>query len=112
MKELIIRRADEVVIVRFQDSLLHDADDIDFFEKLTGLVAGLTERKLLLNFEGVTLTAGPLAKLVGFNCVIRRRKMQLKLCCLNMEMKAVFAITRLDQCFSFFDTEEEALQAF
>lgn len=73
---------------------------------------GLT-RRLLINFGAIqqvsSAALGKLVKLMGQAEKVRGR---LKLCGLHVDLRQVFRITRLDQCFEIFETEREAMESF
>lgn len=99
-----------VTIIRMIDNRLAVMELLELLDN--AIEDGLT-RRLLINFGAIqqvsSAALGKLVKLMGQAEKVRGR---LKLCGLHVDLRQVFRITRLDQCFEIFETEREAMESF
>lgn len=110
---LEIRQVGPVTVAKFLQRVIHDEEAIDLVgEELIELVAKGVH-SLVLNFEPVRRIA---THLLGELLVLHKRlhgvEGRLALCGFTAELRETFSILKLDQVFTIFATEEEALESF
>jgi anti-sigma B factor antagonist len=110
---LEIRQAGPVTVVKFLQRQMHDEEAIDLVgEELLGLVKN-GMRNLALNFEPVRrIATHMLGELLVLHKKVHAVDGRLVLCGFNPELRETFSVLKLDQVFSIFATEEEALESF
>lgn len=104
----------DVTIVRFVDHKILDSANIqELGDELLSLVEDDQRKKLLLNFSRVEfLSSSALNKLIMLDRVVEKHHGKLALCNLRPEIQEVFMITRLNQMFTIYDEEADALAGF
>lgn len=104
----------DVTIVRFVDRKILDTANIqELGDELFSLVEHDQRRKLLLNFSHVEfLSSSALNKLILLDRVVEKHQGKLALCNLRPEIQEVFVITRLNQMFTIYEEEADALASF
>jgi len=91
------RVLDELTVKKISDELLGVGDRPDC-------------RHLLLDFSGVTqLSSSLLGQLLKLRRKIEPQGENLRLCGLNLQLRSVFATTRLDRLFDIMDNEAGAI---
>lgn len=113
-ERLVVVDLDRASVVRFVDPKIIDASEIEQLgSELIALVDEQSRTRLLLNFEGVEfLSSAVLNKLISLHTAVKRASGTVRICCLNPQIREVFAITRLDRMFEIYKTEEAALGTF
>ncbi len=104
----------EVTVVRFVDRKILDTANIqELGDELFSLVEDDQRQKLLLNFSHVEfLSSSALNKLILLDRVVGKHQGKLALCNLRPEIQEVFVITRLNQMFTIYEEEADALASF
>lgn len=103
-----------VTVVRFRNQRLNGEDNIfELGQELFWLVEVDGVRRLLLNFDGVTIIAsGALGKLITLHRKMGACGGVLKLSNIRPESYQVFITTKLNELFDIRDDEADALAAF
>lgn len=103
-----------VTVVRFRNQRLNKDDDIcELGQELFRLVEVDGVRRLLLNFDGVTIIAsGALGKLITLHKKMGACGGVLKLSNIRPESYQAFITTKLNELFDIKDDEAGALAAF
>lgn len=71
------------------------------------------ERDLVLDLEKVSfIDSSCLGTLVAVVRNLRDQKGDIKLCCLNDDVRSIFQITRLERIFELYDSIDEAVQSY
>ncbi|HEV3165417.1 MAG TPA: STAS domain-containing protein, partial [Isosphaeraceae bacterium] len=98
-----------VTVLNFVDiQISPDAKDL-----LYSLVENQGHKQLLLNFSNIeSLTTLNLGVLANLQKKVDAIGGQLKFCCLNPDLLRLFRMTKFDQIFEIYDTQEDALRAF
>ena len=69
--------------------------------------------RLLIDFADATyMNSSAMGVLVSALTSFTKREWELKLCCLNNSINAIFVITKLNRVFAISKTREEAIKAF
>lgn len=104
----------DVTIVRFVDRKILDTANIqELGDELFSLVEHDHRKRLLLNFAHVEfLSSSALNKLILLDRAVDKHSGRLALCNLRPEIQEVFVITRLNQVFTIYDEEADALAGF
>jgi len=112
--QLEISEVGDVTVVRFSNSKILDASNIEELgAQLFHLVEDENRQKLLLNFQNVEfLSSAALNKLIILDKKTKSISVKLKLCSLRPEILEVFVITRLNQLFEIAEDEKTALDSF
>ena len=113
-RHLRLEQIDGVTVVSFVDTKIVTEENIqEVGDQLYSLVEAEGHRQILLNFENVQyLSSAALGKLINLKKKVGVVKGKLKLCCIHPDLMEVFKITRLDQVFEIYDTEQAALKKF
>ena len=106
---------DDVVVVTFSQAQILDEGIIRQigaeFADLT--IQAAAERKLLLNFAGVTfMSSAMIGQIMKLHKQAKNDKVELKLSDITPNIMEVFKITNLTKILSIYKTEAEALKAF
>lgn len=103
-----VRREGSAVVVALAGEIdLHHVPEVH-----KALVAACRQNppRLVINLQNVTyMDSSGLGTLVQVYRRVNSNKGKLRLCGLNERVHSVFEITKLDQFFSIYDTESEAL---
>ena len=114
-KYLDLASRDGVSIVRFKQAKIIDQVISDNIAKELSQAEldSAGNRKLLLNFQGVTfLTSAMLGKLLQLGKLCKNDKIQLKLCSICPPLMDVFKISQLHEVFSIEPDEAAGVAAF
>lgn len=111
---LFIHPIRDVTIVNFNETAILDTVQIQQLgEELYELVDAQARRKVVLDFSNVKfLSSSALGVLITMQKKAKEIKGRLLLCGLKPDLRKVFKITSLEKLFEFFETEEQALNAF
>ena len=111
---LFIHPIRDVTIVNFNQTAILDTVQIQQLgEELYELVDAQARRKVVLDFSNVKfLSSSALGVLITMQKKAKEIKGRLLLCGLKPDLRKVFKITSLEKLFEFFETEEQALNAF
>jgi anti-sigma B factor antagonist len=115
MPHLTISDREDVVVVTFNQAQILDEGIIrqigaEFSDLTTQASA---EKKLLLNFGGVTfMSSAMLGQIMKLSKQAKTDKVDLKLSDITSNIMEVFKITNLTKVLSIYKTEAEALKAF
>lgn len=111
---LVIQSIRDATIVNFEDSSILDTLQIENIgSTLYDLVDNRNNRKIILDFSKVRfLSSSALGMLITLRKKAAAIKGELAICAMRDELRKVFAISRLDKLFSFYENEEKALNAF
>ena len=114
MAAITTQHAGEVLVVGFTDSKILDSQRIEQVGKeLQDAVALAVEKKMLLNFRGVSfMSSAMITKLVMLNKTCKAKEVNLKFCEVSPNVMEVFKITRLNKLFDIQDGEEKAIASF
>jgi anti-anti-sigma factor len=115
MPQINVADKDDVVVVTFNQAQILDEGTIRQigaeFSDLTTQAAA--ERKLLLNFGGITfMSSAMLGQIMKLSKQAKADKVDLKLSDIAPNIMEVFRITNLNKVLSIYKTEAEALKAF
>lgn len=104
----------EVLVVGFTDSKILDNQRIEQVGKeLQETVAQAVNKKLLLNFRGVSfMSSAMITKLVMLNKRCKAQGVHLKFCEVSPNVMEVFKITKLNKLFDIQSDEEKALASY
>jgi len=104
----------EILVVGFTDSKILDNQRIEQVGKeLQSVVEQATEKKLLLNFRGVSfMSSAMITKLVMLNKRCKTQGVSLKFCEVSPNVMEVFKITKLNKLFDIQSEEEKAVTSF
>ncbi len=104
----------EILVVGFMDSKILDSQRIEQVgRELQDAVPQATNKKLLLNFRGVSfMSSAMITKLVILNKECKLQSVALKFCEVSPNVLEVFNITRLNKLFDIQTTEDKALASF
>lgn len=104
----------EVLVVGFTDSKILDSQRIEQVGKeLLETVAQATDKKLLLNFRGVSfMSSAMITKLVMLNKKCKSQDVHLKFCEVSPNVMEVFKITKLNKLFDIQSDEEKAVASY
>ncbi len=113
-RRLEVEDIGDVTVVKFTDRKILDEQNIQTIgEQLFSLVDESGRKKLLLNFGNVEyLSSAALGKLITLNKKVQAAGGRLALSNIDPQIYEVFKITKLNQLFSIYDEEQEALQSF
>ncbi len=113
-RHLRLETVNGVTVVSFVDTKIVTEENIqEVGDQLYNLVDVEGHRQLLLNFGNVQyLSSAALGKLINLKKKVGTVKGKLKLCCIHPDLLEVFRITRLDQVFEIYPTEQAALDKF
>lgn len=103
-----------VLVVRFEDTkILDEARIQQIGEELIECVSRATDKKLLLNFQGVSfMSSAMIGKLVLLHKKCNADGITMKLCGIIDNVMEVFSIMRLNRVFDIQPSEEKALKSF
>jgi anti-anti-sigma factor len=103
-----------VLVAYITESKLLDENKIaQIGQDLLEAVDQAAEKKLLLNFRGVSfMSSAMIGKLVLLNRKCREQQVQLKLCNIDPNIAEVFKIMQLNKVFDIQKDEEKAIKAF
>ncbi len=109
-----VETKEDVVVVYFSDGKILDSQRIEQVgHELTETVPKATQKKLLLNFRGVSfMSSAMISKLVGINKKCKAASVELKFCEVSPNVMEVFKITKLNKVFDIQPTEEKAVASF
>jgi anti-sigma B factor antagonist len=109
-----VEHVGKVVVVKFTTrSILEERIIRLVGQELYRLVEKLSTQQLVLDFTEVkNLSSFMLSTLVELNKKIKAVDGRLALCSIDAELLKVFAMTRLNQLFSIYPDESEAVQSF
>lgn len=115
MSQIKITDKEDVVVVTFNQAQILDEGTIRQigaeFSDLTTQASG--ERKLLLNFGGVSfMSSAMLGQIMKLSKQAKADKVELKLSDIVPNIMEVFRITNLTKVLSIYKTEAEAIKAF
>ncbi|MBI3463081.1 MAG: STAS domain-containing protein [Planctomycetes bacterium] len=115
MPQINLTDKEDVVVVTFNQAQILDEGTIrqigSEFLNLTTQAAA--ERKLLLNFSGVTfMSSAMLGQIMKLSKQAKQDKIDLKLSDISPNIMEVFKILNLTKVLSIYKTEAEALKAF
>lgn len=105
-----IKTKNDVMVVQLQGSL-----EVDFQGMLKEKIEEISgkESDIVLDFSEVTfIDSSCLGALVSSVKSLRAKKGDLKLSCLQEEVRSIFQITRLDKIFEIFENVEEAIESY
>jgi len=104
----------EILVVGFTDSKILDNQRIEQVGKeLQSVVEQATDKKLLLNFRGVSfMSSAMITKLVMLNKRCKTQGVSLKFCEVSPNVMEVFKITKLNKLFDIQSEEERAVASF
>jgi len=105
---------DGVTVVHFTDTKVIDQQNISQIgAELLAMVEQKGVRKMLISLEHVRyLSSAVLGKLISLHKALRTAKGGLKLCGICPPIYEVFEITRLNQVFDIYESQDEAVAAF
>ena len=108
---IIIRTVGNITVIGFVDSAITDMQQIQQITKEINTVIQDKDRKaIVLDFSTVKfLSSQTLGMLLQFHKRLSANSGWFGLCGLKKELYKVFKLTRLDQLFRFYATEEEAV---
>jgi anti-sigma B factor antagonist len=111
---LLSRTQGDVRVVHFADTKVIDQRNINQIgAELMEMVETGGVLKMLINMSNVRyLSSAVLGKLISLHKALRTRTGILKLCNVGDPIYEVFEITRLNQVFDMYDSEDKALEAF
>jgi len=111
---LQITQEGDVQVVELTDKKILDEVNIaQIGEELNGLVAEMSDPKLVLNFAAVShMSSSALGMLITLHKRMREKNGQLKLCNIQPAIYEVFVITRLNEIFDIHQSQQQALQSF
>lgn len=103
-----------VLVVSFTDAKILDEAKIQQIGKeLMELVPQATEKKLLVDFTGVSfMSSAMIGKLVLLHKKCKSSDVTMKVCDISDNVMEVFKITRLHKVFSIAKDREAALKSF
>ncbi len=103
---------DNVLVIRPQGRL--DAYQVPVFNRwLEEQNVEASRAEIVINLEAVQfIDTLALSTLVRWLKVTRKRGGDLKLCCLQPVVQAIFEISRIQQVFAIYSSEEDAIAAF
>ncbi len=105
-----VREQDETVFVVAQGELTL-RESPEFHTSLIAL-CNKAPRRMIINLEGVPfIDSSGVGTLTDIFRRMKRNQGHLGLVGLNKMVRSVFEITKLDQLFSIYDTEEEAMRS-
>ncbi len=106
--EISVKYQKDNAILRVSGSILGD-DRIKLNEKIQGLVDG-GAKNILLNLKDVGLMDSVgLGMLVALRASLIRREVRLVLSNVDKSVKSLLLITKLNNVFDLYDTEDKAL---
>jgi anti-sigma B factor antagonist len=106
--EISVKYQKDNAILRVSGSILGD-DRIKLNEKIQGLVDG-GAKNILLNLKEVGLMDSVgLGMLVALRASLIRREVRLVLSNVDKSVKSLLLITKLNNVFDLYDTEDDAL---
>jgi anti-anti-sigma factor len=113
-RHLRLRTVDGVRVVDVVDrAIIKEELARELGEEIDGLVEKDGHTKLLVNLSKVVYLSSPaLGELVHFKKKAVAVNGQVKLCCLDRDIKELFRITRLVEFFEIYDDEPTALKKF
>ena len=98
-------------IVEISDSM--DLYSVPELKKFCRTLTHKEDTKILLVLERVHfMDSSGLGMLTNLFFECQQKKIPLKLACLSAEVKRLFILTKLDNTFSLYATEEEAVKRF
>lgn len=105
---------EDVSIVKFRDEKVVDPARIEAMgTELFSLASGEKPKKVLINFENVKFfSSAAINKLIVLEKRLRAQGGQIKLSNLRPEVRDLFSFTNLDNLFSIFDAQNEAIEEF
>ena len=105
---------DDVTIATFIDRRILAEENIRILsELLLELVDKSRAKKMLLDFRNVKyMSSAVLGMLITLNKKVQAAGGQLVLCNIDLNIREVFELTKLDKLFVIRGGEQEALQAF
>ncbi len=110
-QKLNLEEVGDVTVATFTDKKMMDEHNIQI--KLFALVDERDHRKILLDFSNVEyLSSVVLVELVTLDKKARSAGGQVRFCHVRAEIRDIFAITRLDKLFQFFENRQSALDGF
>ena len=110
----MIQSVKDVTVVGFMKPALVDMAQINSIgEELYSLVERKHLRKIVLDFSRVThLSSSTLGVLLNLQNKAADAKCEVVLCGMQKDLKKIFKISKLDKLFTFYATEEKALNSF
>jgi len=114
MAAITTQQNGDVLVVGFTDSKILDSQRIEQVGKeLQETVAQAADKKLLLNFRGVSfMSSAMITKLVMLNKKCKAQDVQLKFCEVSPNVMEVFKITKLNKLFDIQSDEEKAVASY
>lgn len=114
MAAITTKQHDEILVVGFTDSKILDSQRIEQVgRELLEVVGQADQRKLLLNFRGVSfMSSAMITKLVMLNKGCKAQGVALKFCEVSPNVLEVFKITKLTKLFDIQEGEAKALASF
>lgn len=100
-----------IIIVKLQGALEVSIQTV-LKEKLQD-IAAQNDNDVVLDFLNVQfIDSACLGALVALLKRLREHKGDIKMACMNEDVRSIFQITRLDRVFEIFETKEEAVNSF
>jgi len=112
--QVLVQNIGGVTVVDFTDSSILDGIAVETIgQRLYELVDERARRKVLLDFTQVKfLSSSLLGVLIKLQQKAKAIKGRIAICGLRPELRRVFEISRTEKLFSFYDSEEAALNSF
>jgi anti-sigma B factor antagonist len=106
---LILKTVDGITIATFTGPKV----GTEAREKLYSLVEPQGDRKLILNFENVRfLSSAPIGMLVNLRNKAAAAGGVVRFCQLDPDVQEILRLTRVEELFSIFATEQDARDSF
>jgi anti-anti-sigma factor len=103
----------QITVVRFKTDLPDAGEIRQVFDPIYSVVDHLKRNRLVLNLARAKyLSSAALGKLVMLSRKVQIDDGRLALCCLSPLVEEVLMTARLNDLFSIYPTEQDALQSF
>ena len=114
MSATTVHSKDGNLVVYFTDTKILSSERIEMIGKeLQAAIPEATNKKLVLNFRGVTfMSSAMITKLLMLHKACRAQGVELKFCEVSQNVLEVFRITKLTKLFDIHDSESKAVLSF